>query len=257
LEQSLQSAFGDILLGGPEIKTGLCIVAKRADTNSTWPLINHPGGKYYPKNKNIPLWQAVRASSAAPTYFAPQLIDVGAGERAAFVDGGVSMANNPTLTLLQVATLKGFPFHWAMEEEKLTLVSVGTGYSIFQKQLGQIEEAWIKTWAEQVPDMLMQDASWQNQIILQWLSESPTAVHIDREMGPLSGDLIGGQARIRYLRYNTPITENDLNGLQLGRNFTATEVAHIIEMSHAENRELLYKIGVKAAEKSVEALHFA
>ncbi len=101
LEKSLKNTFGDTLLGGPGIKTGLCIIAKRADTNSTWTLMNHPDGKFYDskigRNKDIPLWQAVRASSAAPTYFVPQLIDVGNNQTAAFVDGGVSMANNPSL----------------------------------------------------------------------------------------------------------------------------------------------------------------
>ena len=219
LEESLRNAFGDITLGGDEVKTGLCIVAKRADTNSIWPLINHPNGKLYDtklgQNKNIPLWQAVRASSAAPTYFAPQMIDVGQGQRAAFVDGGVSMANNPALTLLMVATLKGFPFHWEMGEDKLSIVSVGTGYSIFKKQTGEIEEAWMKTWAQSVPDMLMQDASWQNQIVLQWLSNSPTAKYIDMEMESLQDDFIGKKPMIKYLRYNFPMTENTLNGLVL------------------------------------------
>ena len=45
LEQQLEKLFGDITLDSDKIKTGLCIVAKRADTNSVWPLINHPGGK--------------------------------------------------------------------------------------------------------------------------------------------------------------------------------------------------------------------
>ena len=57
MEDGLRLAFGDITLGGNELKTGLCIVAKRADTNSIWPLINHPNGKFYDsengKNKNI------------------------------------------------------------------------------------------------------------------------------------------------------------------------------------------------------------
>ncbi len=259
LEQSLKNAFGDITLGSDQIKTGLCIVAKRADTNSVWPIINHPKGKFYDtkigKNKNIPLWQAVRASSAAPTYFAPQMIDVGDGQRAAFVDGGVSMANNPALTLLMVATLKGFPFKWDMGEDKLTVVSVGTGYSVFKKQTSEIEEAWLKTWAQNVPDMLMQDASWQNQIVLQWLSNSPTAHYIDMEIESLQDDFMGGKALIKYLRYNFPITENDLNGLGLGKTFSAKDVESLIEMSNAENRQELYDIGV-AASSSVLKTHF-
>jgi patatin-like phospholipase/acyl hydrolase len=258
LENSLKEAFGSITLGSDQIKTGLCIVAKRADTNSVWPLINHPKGKFYDtmlgKNKNILLWQAVRASSAAPTYFAPQMIDVGDGQRAAFVDGGVSMANNPALTLLMVATLKGFPFRWEMGEDKLTIVSVGTGYSVFKKQTGEIEEAWMKTWAQNVPDMLMQDASWQNQILLQWLSNSPTAHYIDMEIESLKDDYIAGKPLIKYLRYNFPITENDLNGLGIG-NFTQEDVVSLIEMSNAENRQRLYKIG-EAAAGSVLKSHF-
>jgi uncharacterized protein len=259
LEDNLKKVFGDITLGSDKIKTGLCIVAKRADTNSVWPLINHPNGKFFDsaigKNKNIPLWQAVRASSAAPTYFAPQMIDVGDGQRAAFVDGGVSMANNPALTLVMVATLKGFPFHWDMSEDKLTVVSIGTGYSVFKKQIGEIEEAWMKTWAQNVPDMLMQDASWQNQIVLQWMSNSPTAKSIDMEIDKLDGDYIGGKPMLKYLRYNFPITENDLNGLHLGRGFTPADVASLIEMSNAENRHILYDIGVAAAEV-IDSNHF-
>jgi len=126
LEDSLRQEFGDTTLGSDQLKTGLCIVAKRADTNSVWPLINHPKGRFYDsadgRNKDIKLWQAIRASSAAPTYFAPQMIDVGDGQRAAFVDGGVSMANNPALILLMVANLNGFPFHWPLSEDKITLV---------------------------------------------------------------------------------------------------------------------------------------
>lgn len=261
LENSLTAIFGDMTLESDKIKTGLCIVAKRADTNSTWPLINHPKGKFFNtqlgKNKNIPLWQAVRASSAAPTYFVPQMIDVGDGQKAAFVDGGVSMANNPALTLLMVATLKGFPFHWQMGADNLTIVSVGTGYSIFKKQTGQITNAWIKTWAESVPDMLMQDASWQNQIMLQWLSDSPTANYIDMEIEYLKDDYIGNQPQLKYLRYNFPITENDLNSLHIkGKSFTDKDVASLIEMSNAQNRELLYEIGKVAGEREIKEEHF-
>jgi uncharacterized protein len=258
LEESLKGAFGDITLESDKIKTGLCIVAKRADTNSVWPLINHPMGKFFNsadgKNKDIPLWMAVRASSAAPTYFAPQMIDVGGGQRAAFVDGGVSMSNNPALTLLMVATLKGFPFHWEIGEDKLTIVSVGTGYSVYSKHVGEIEDAWLGTWASNVPDMLMQDASWQNRVVLQWLSHSPTAEVMDMEMGTLKDDYIAGKPMIKYLRYNFPITVKDLNSLGIG-SFNDKDVASIIEMSNAQNRELLYKIGAAASDK-IQKQHF-
>ena len=251
LEKGLKSAFGDITLGSDKIKTGLCVVAKRADTNSIWPLINHPEGKFYDsadgRNKNIALWQAIRASSAAPTYFVPQMIDLGEGQRAAFVDGGVSMANNPALTLLMVATLKGFPFHWPTGEDNILVVSIGTGFSVFKKMVKDIDEATLLTWASNVQDMMMQDASWQNQLVLQWLSNSPTAKTMDMEMGDLNGDVISGDPKLSYLRYNCPLTQENLNSMNLGKTFNQKDVDGIVEMSNAGNRELLYKIGEKAS----------
>ncbi len=265
LRDSLLKTFSNddgepILMGGPEIKTGLCVVAKRADTNSTWYLINHPDGKFYDSeegvNKDIPLWQAVRASSAAPTYFVPQMIEVGNGETAAFVDGGVSTSNNPSLALLMVATLKGFPFHWEMGADKLEVVSVGTGYSIFSKKIGDIEKNWMLSWAKSVPEMLMQDSSWQNQIIMQWLSDSKTAVEIDMEIEDLNGDQLGGKPLIKYLRYNTPLTVDSLEKL-MGKDYSDEQVASIIEMSNAENRFELLDIGLAAAEDEISAGHFS
>lgn len=259
MEDGLKHAYGDITLGSDKIKTGLCIVAKRADTNSIWPLINHPEGKFYDsgnnKNKDIPLWQVVRASTAAPTYFAPQMIEVQKGQQAAFIDGGLSMANNPSLTLLMIATLKGFPFHWKMGEDNLLLVSIGTGNSVFKKQATEIDEATMLSWASNIPEMLMQDASWQNRVILQWLSQSPTADYLDSEIENMDGDLLGGTPLISYLRYNFSITEDELNQLGFEQIFTSADVKSISDMSNSANRQLLYEIGLKAAE-TIKAEHF-
>jgi patatin-like phospholipase/acyl hydrolase len=259
MEDGLKFAYGDLTLGSEEIKTGLCIVAKRADTNSVWPLINHPEGKFFDsdlgKNKDIPLWQAVRASTAAPTYFAPQMIEVMKDQKAAFIDGGLSMSNNPSLTLLMIATLKGFPFRWRMGEEKLLLVSVGTGYCTFKKYVKEIDNSTMLSWAANIPDMLMQDASWQNQAMLQWLSNSPTADYLDMEMGNMDGDLLSGAPLISYLRYNFCISEKNLNELGYQKSFTETDVKSISDMSNAGNRQLLYQIGSKSS-SVVKPEHF-
>ena len=82
LEEALNDFLGDITIGDNRIRTGLCIVTKRADTNSVWPLINHPGGKYYQHNKDYLLKDVLRASSAAPSYFVPQLLKVDKGTAA-------------------------------------------------------------------------------------------------------------------------------------------------------------------------------
>ncbi len=259
MEEGLKFAYGDLTLGSKELKTGLCIVAKRADTNSIWPLINHPNGKFFDsdlgKNKNIPLWQAVRASSAAPTYFAPQMISVMEDQQAAFIDGGLSMANNPALTLLMIATLKGFPFHWKMGEDNILLVSVGTGYSIFKKYVKEIDDSTMLSWASNIPEMLMQDASWQNRVMLQWISRSPTADFLDMEIGDMKDDFLSDKPLISYLRYNVCLTTNELNKLGFEKTFTETDVKSITDMSNSNNRQLLYEIGWKAS-GSIKPEHF-
>ncbi|HRP56128.1 patatin-like phospholipase family protein, partial [Agriterribacter sp.] len=265
LEDELQKLFGDIKLESDKIKTGLCIVAKRADTNSVWPLINHPGGKYFNSNdgmnKDILLWKAVRASAAAPTYFLPQIIDVGGGLReAAFVDGGVSMANNPALQLLMVATLQGFPFKWKCGAGNLLVVSVGTGMSRWKQIPANVKKNNLLNWAKQLPDMFMQDASWHNQIIMQWLSNSPTAWEIDGEIGKLENDCLSGPKKdgglMTYLRYNLWLDAETLKPL-MKKDYTQSEIDGLTEMSNAASRFELYDIGVKAASAEVKENHFA
>lgn len=265
LEEELEKAFGDITLGDADrIKTGLCIVAKRADTNSVWPLINHPDGKFFNTksgfNKDILLWKAVRASSAAPSYFLPQIIDVGGtfGE-AAFVDGGVSMSNNPSLQMLMVATLQGFPFKWKWGADNLLMVSVGTGMSRWKKIPADVSKTNLLSWAKQLPDMFMQDASWHNQIMMQWMSNSPTAWDIDSEIGGLQHDTIGGTKKeaglLSYLRYNTWIDADTLKTL-MKKEYTQKQIDALVEMSNAESRFELYEIGSKDAVLTVKEDHF-
>ncbi|MBK8846218.1 MAG: patatin-like phospholipase family protein [Bacteroidetes bacterium] len=259
LEKELKNLFGDYTLGDREhIKTGLCIVAKRADTNSVWPLINHPGGKYFNStvgaNSNILLRNAIRASAAAPTYFLPISVDVGQGIIGAFVDGGVSMANNPALELLKVATLKGFPFHWETGEDKLLLISIGTGMSKLEKLPKDIEKNHQLKWAQQIPDMLMQDASWSNQTILQWLSRSPTAKIIDGEIGSLNDDLLTPQPLLHYLRYNVTVSAAELEKVT-GQKYSPEHVEKLTDMSNAKNCSELYSIGLAAGQKEILESH--
>jgi patatin-like phospholipase/acyl hydrolase len=272
LQTELENAVGgaDITLGSDNLKTGLCVVAKRADTNSIWPMINHPRGKFYNsefgKNKDLLLAKVVRASTAAPTYFAPQMMEVTEGQPAAFIDGGLSMANNPALSMLMVATFNGFPFHWPMGEENILLVSVGTGYSQFKKHAGDIDDATLLTWAASIPDMLMQDASWQNRLILQWLSKSQTAEELDMEIGDMKDDVLSGKPLITYLRYNFLINKDTLNDLKLDedklielgydKTFDDEGAKNIVDMAKAKNREILYEIGVKAS-TSIKPEHFS
>src|SRR5262245_33032813 len=142
LIDKLRKLLGDDLtLGSEKLKTGLLVVTKRLDTGSPWPLSNNPHGKYFADRPNgtigngrYPLWQVVRASTAAPVFFDSEHITITTpeGARAAagnFVDGGVSPFNNPALQALMYATLDGYRVGWPLGADKLLIVSVGTGAS--------------------------------------------------------------------------------------------------------------------------------
>jgi hypothetical protein len=259
LEASAKALLSDkTTLGSPSIRTGLCIVTKRADTFSTWPYINHPDGRFYVDNAEIPLWKLIRASAAAPTYFRPIVLDVGVPGRpddGVFIDGGVSMANNPALQLLLIATLRGFPFHWKTGEDNLLLVSVGTGrwrQKLFEDEILKSENLY---WARSVPDLLMKDAGDQNELLLQYLSKSPTARQINWEVGDLSNDLLGGQPQLSYVRYNAVLEEDTLS--QVGITTTARELVSLRDMAEGGNAKRLYDIGAACAKGQVDAQHFS
>ena len=108
-------------------------VLRNATTDSPWPISNNPYGKYNERerpdsNLNFPLWQLVRASTAAPTYFPPEVIKNGRYSWV-FVDGGMTMYNNPAFQLFLMGTLDAYRLSWPIGEDKILLVSIGTGSS--------------------------------------------------------------------------------------------------------------------------------
>ena len=267
LRNELQKLFGDTTLGSDAIRTGLCINAKRADTFSTWSFINHPKAKYYhPRregqigNKDYLLREVVRASTAAPTFFLPQRINLGDRE-ATFIDGGVSMANNPALQLFLIATLQGFPFHWATGAGQLMLVSIGTGTYTKEVDAEKMARNNMLEWAGTIPDMFMDDASMQNQLLLQYLSKSPTAIPIDSEIGDLGGDLLAPQPALHYLRYQAYLEQPTTlaNGQQEDKPylpFDAKTIEGMRQMDKPEFVDQLLQTGRIYAQKRIENGHF-
>lgn len=255
IEALLRQHLGDRTLTSPDLRVGLMIVARRADTGSVWILVNLTDHKFYEFNKNMPLWEVVRSSTAAPTYFKPRMIsDVGAGEGAIFVDGGVSMHNNPALQLLFVATLDGYALRWPMGEEKLLLCSVGTGSFLKVKPREKLQRYTNLEWVGLLFQHMMYDASELLQTVLQLLSNSPTARQIDRQIGTLANDGVGPTPQISYLRYDIDLEKKAL--AELGLDYDQQRVEALSQMSDVRNLEELDRIGHKAAAVQVKSEHF-
>ncbi len=264
LMQALTEQFGDRTLGSEELCTGLMIMTKRLDSGSPWPLMNNPKGKYFAPvsagsraipNKDLLLREVVRASTAAPHYFNPEKIRVGKGVEGAFVDGGVSPHNNPALQLLLMATAEGFELRWPTGADKLLLVSVGTGaqeISLPAKEIMNMSSAKVSL---QALMSLMNDCDAMNQTVLQWLSRSPTAWPIDREIGDLQNDVLSGQELFSYLRYNVVL---DREWLQANLNVTLKkgEVQGLQEMDKPKNMGKLALLGATASRAQIQPEHF-
>ena len=251
LAAELMEIFGDRTLGDEAITNGLCIIVKRGDTGSTWPLFNLPGGRFFEENRTIKIREALRASTAAPVYFMPKRITLHRRETGTFVDGGVSMANNPALQLFLLATLEGFPLRWATGAERLMLVSVGSGLWYTREDPEKLAKAKIWDWAARVPMQLMEDASMQNQLLLQYLSRSPTPWQIDAEVGDLSADLLGTEPALHYVRYDALLEPHAME--EFG--FAPEQAEKLRAMSAAENRFDLAKLGTAAAAVRVQPEH--
>lgn len=263
LRAALQAKFGNVRLGDDALRTGLAIVSKRLDTGSPWVLHNNPRGRYFDQrpgssaepNRNYLVRNVVRASTAAPTYFEPEAVSVAKGVEGAFVDGGVSPHNNPSLQLLMLACLSGHAIGWPVGADRLLLVSFGTGSWETKLSKRQVmgmtpAELGLRSLAS-----LMNDASALNEQLLQWLSRSPVARSIDREVGDLSSDVLGGGAPwLTYLRYEVWLEQEWLES-ELGLSFSPKKVLSLREMDDPKNLDTLAEIGQAAAPRLMEESH--
>jgi predicted acylesterase/phospholipase RssA len=251
-------------LGSTELKTGLLVMTKRLDTGSPWPISNNPRGKYFAGrpggtigNADYPLWQVVRASTAAPAYFDPETITIAEapgrqpiiGE---FIDGGASPFNNPALQAFMYATLDGYRLGWPTGADKLLLVSVGTGAADPQVKRASIAAKH----AINALLSLMDDCAALQETLLQWLSTSPTARQIDRELGDLRHDLVAGAPLLSYLRYNVDLRPESVQALDPSLT-DAGRIESLSAMDAPENMAILHRLGALAAGRDVEASDFA
>ncbi len=254
LKEELQRIFGDARLGDDTNKTGFCAVSKRLDTCSTWPVTNNPKAKFFAQNRFF-IRDIVRASTAAPSYFEPEIIDVGLGEEGVFVDGGMSIMNNPSLQLFLVATLKGFNLQWQTGENDLMIVSVGTGRRSKKLIGAKWADPSLLDIAKLAPDQFMSDAAELVETMMHYIGKGTGPLRkIDAEMEDLGEDLMCGQKACSYVRYNVDVMKENLEAIGMA-GLSDTKVANLMNMDQPENVELLIEIGEAAAKTSVKEAH--
>jgi len=300
LRGDLENVIGDCELASPDIITGLGIVTKRVDTGSPWIVTNNPRAPYwedgpgYIGNKHYKLATLVRASTAAPHYFDPELLPIapheptlpeseaapfdqprplrvlhalleraGLRRRATthperfglFIDGGVSPHNNPSLAFFQMTVLKPFGICWPLGPEKLTVVSVGTGGHRPRLKYESLGFARTPRLALHALMSLISDAQTSVLMQMQWLGKSETPWPINSEIGTLADDEPPGGKLFRFLRYDIRL-ERDWLKTELGIDCSDRDIARFRRMDDAGTVHQLFEIGRIAADTFVKPEHW-
>ena len=207
-------------LGSPNLRTLLMMVMRNHSTDSPWPVSNNPCAKYNDRtrkdcNLNLPLWQLIRASTAAPTFFPPEVVTFAEGTpdeySFIFVDGSVTTYNNPAYLAFQMATAKPYHVNWQTGADQMLIVSVGTGSTPNPFAKGDADDMNLLHFAKNVPTALMNAASAGWDMACRTLGVCRHGGPIDREIGdmvsPSSGDPNWtGPKLFTYLRYDPNVT---------------------------------------------------
>lgn len=230
LAQELKSVFGtDTTLSSDKMRTLLLLVLRDATTDSPWPISNNPFAKYNDRtrptsNCGIPLWQLVRASTAAPTYFPPEAITIN-DQVHLFVDGGVTVYNNPAFQMVLMATLdKYWPLApegqkgWKTGETEMLVVSVGTGLSPIADGALKASDLHLLYNATHIPSALMNAAQIEQDLLCRVVGKCLAGDPIDREVDHLVGSAstLLPEKRFTYVRYNVELTEVGLAAIGCG-----------------------------------------
>ena len=275
LKKELQNVFGaKSTLKPNDLKCLLLAVTRNRTTDSPWPISSNPQAKYNDIdrpdcNLKIRLWQIVRASTAAPVFFPPEVIQWDPQDDSkdfVFVDGGLTPYNNPAFLLYRMATEKGYRLNWASGEDKLLVISVGTGAAATLVVGVEDPDRGLIDNVAALPNALMCAAMVDQDTNCRSIGRCVHGAALDREIGdmiprdddgktlPLSQDL---GRRFLYARYNADLSRESLNAMGLHdikpRNVQKLDSVRYIDDLRRVGRKVAEDIKI---EHLAEAIHF-
>lgn len=262
----LKKTFGadtDLMVRKGRYKCLLLVVTMNRTTDSPWPISNNPLARFNDEslpdcNSRIHLFQLVRASTAAPVYFPPEILqwDPDDPEKAfVFVDGGVTPYNNPAFLMYRMATQPAYNLNWKTGEHKLLVISVGTGSAPSPGTYDNLLQA-----AKGLPNNLMYAMQVDQDINCRTVGRCTYGAPIDLElkymipmdadghMHPIDNDT---QRHFLYARYNADLSRSGLDALNLSH----IDSEHVREMDSVLYIDQLREVG-KAAAGQISMDHF-
>jgi len=258
LADKLKQELGaDTTLGSDKLRTMLMMVMRNATTDSPWPIWNNPKAKYNDRarsncNLNLPLWQLVRASTAAPVFFPPEVVTVGKDEFI-FVDGGITTYNNPSFQAFIMATTEPYNVNWVTGEDKMLVVSIGTGMNPnANTDLGPADMNLFYN-VSSIPSALMFAALNEQDLLCRVFGKCLAGDQLDREVGDLKNAKGPTASKLfTYMRYNAELTHAGLSDLGL----PDIDPEDVQKLDSVEHIEKLQKIGQAVAKFKVSPEHF-
>ncbi|MFN7898472.1 MAG: patatin-like phospholipase family protein [Synechococcaceae cyanobacterium] len=255
-------------LGDPRLRGLLMLVLRNHNTDSPWPVCNNPRAKYNQLdrkdcNLRLPLWQVVRASTAAPTFFPPEVVTLGAGSdeeyQFIFVDGGMTTYNNPAYLAFEMATASPYRINWQAGVDQMLVVSIGTGNAPSTKANAKTEDMTLLNSAMTVPGALMNAATDGWDMACRVLGECRFGRPIDREFGamiqtpdtPPEQSNWTGTKQFAYVRYDPLTSRQGLDALGLN-DVSAEALARMDDVSTIPE---LQRVGKVFAEKNLNLDH--
>ena len=253
LEKELQGIFRDsagnpLKLGSSELKSLVMIVAQNASEGTTYFFVNEEKGHFYRNNRDLPLWQLIRASSAAPTYFPPATIQIN-NKPQEFIDGGMSSYNNPSFQLFREATQPDYGIGWPPGEKNMLLISVGTGYRIEEIPYPKARSYKALNWAPYAIGSFMDSANLQQNLLMRLMSQRKP----DRRSG-VETDYLSDffKPLLTYHRYTISFNKERFEALGLV-NIDAEKVQ---AMDCVDQIPALQRIGQAIAQEQVQKEDF-
>jgi hypothetical protein len=241
------------LLGTAKLRTLLLIVMRNGSTGSAWPVSNNPKARYNDRarpdcNLLFPLWQLLRASTAAPTFFPPEEIRIGA-ETHLFMDGGMTPYNNPTLIAILMATLPAYQLGWPANRRDLHVVSVGTGLARARMDGKAAADVNILDHIKHLAPSLIGAIAWEQDFLCRVLGNCVHGASLDSEIGVLAapGLLNEHEQKFTYARYDTPLDATHPRVSQLPR--------RQIELDNIRHVPILQELGAAYAAAQVRKEH--
>lgn len=256
-------------LGDTRLRTLLMMVMRNHSTDSPWPVSNNPRARYNDRdrhdcNLDLPLWQLVRASTAAPTYFPPEEIIIGENSDKpysfVFVDGGVTTYNNPAFLAFQMATAAPYRMNWRTGVDQLLIVSVGTGSAAKARPDLQASDLWLLDHAKNIPGALMNAASAGWDMACRTLGDCRFGGLIDREVQSMTTAEWSGQPTstvpklFTYLRYDPDVSADGLAALGLSGQVQPDQVQTLDSVDFIPQ---IQKVGQAYASRAVQPAHLS